>query len=533
MDVNVLIKKIKGDSKKIPNKSLRISDWLSWYRGDVMGFHNYRIYNGVNYIELRRKSMQAAKFICEMWANLLLNERCDIVIPKAAKIKLDDYLTKTNFWVKANGGIEKAFALSHGAFVLTVKNIEVGDKGTIKAKDNTSIGIDFVNALKITPITIEDKNVTECAFTSINSDTTNFSIHVKNAAGNYEIHNYVIDNASDKIINEYVFDTKSPLQWFWIVRPNIESNAITESQDDELGVSVFANSIDTLKALDSKYDGFDKEYVLGKKRIFVAAEAWTVNITDGKMSRTFDPNEDLYYQLPTNDKGEQVIQTKSDELRYDAYIKGINTELNWLSMKCGMGETFLHFDGSNIATATQVISENSTLYRNLKKHEILLESILKSMTEAIIYASNTFTKNGIGEVNSKDIKIKFDDSIIEDKGAEMARDKADVTSGIMSKIDYRIKWYNEDEKTATQYVFKHFRNEIIDKYSNALTTGLMTPKAFVDECYQDYNDEQKAEMVLYVEEFITKEPAFNPFEPNEGENEEDEEQEEEPIATEA
>lgn len=517
MDVNVLIKKIKGDSKKIPNKSIRISDWLSWYRGDVMGFHNYRIYNGVNYIELRRKSMQAAKFICEMWANMLMNERCDIVIPEKQKPILDYHLNKTNFWVKANGAIEKSFALSHGALVLAVKNIEVGDKGTIKVTDKSSIGVDFVNALKIQPITIEDKNVTECAFTSINSDTTNFSIHVKNEKGNYEIHNFVYDK-EDKLVEEYVFDTLSPLQWFWIIRPNIESNAITETQDDELGVSIFANSTDTLKALDGKYDGFDKEFVLGKKKIFAAAEAWTVNIENGVRTRTFDPNEDLYYHLPVNDKGEQIIQTQSDELRYEAYIKGINTEMNWLSMKCGMGENNLHFDGSNIATATQVISDNSTLFRNLKKHEIILENVLKSLTEAVIYASNKFTNKPIGEVKYEEISIKFDDSIIEDKGAEMERDKNDVTSGLMSKVEYRMKWYHEDEKTAVLYVYKHFRNEIIDKYSNALTTGLMTPQAFVNECYQDYDDKQKAEMVLYVEDFISKEP-FNPFEPDEDEEE--------------
>ena len=44
--------------------------------------------------------------------------------------------------------------------------------------------------------------------------------------------------------------------------------------------------------------------------------------------------------------------------------------------------------------------------------------------------------------------IDFDDSIIEDKQAERATDRQDVSMGAMPLYEYRMKWYGEDETTA-------------------------------------------------------------------------------------
>ena len=51
-----------------------------------------------------------------------------------------------------------------------------------------------------------------------------------------------------------------------------------------------------------------------------------------------------------------------------------------------------------------------------------------------------------------EIQIKFDDSIIEDKQGEMANDRLDVSMGVMSKAEFRAKWYNEDLETAQRKI---------------------------------------------------------------------------------
>ncbi|HPW95897.1 MAG TPA: phage portal protein [Paludibacteraceae bacterium] len=471
-------------------QSVHTEEWLSWYRGEVFGFHNYRVYNGTNYLEMRRKTLQMAKKICEDWANVLFNERCTITVDNNEV--LQEVLNNTNFWVKANEAVEKSFALGYGALVVNVVGLRVGEVTGRVDKSSAKVEVDFVNKMKCYPLTVHNKQVIECGFVARNSDGTNVSIHRINARGNYVIHNYVLDT-SERVIEQYEFDTLSPLPWFQIIRPNISSNILSVGMDEEIGISIFANSIDTLKAIDNKYDGFDLEYVLGRKRMFISSEAWTVNKVDGEMIRTFDPYDVLFYHLPDNDDGKPLVTNKSDDLRYDAYIKGINAELSYLASKCGMGENYYKFDGSAIATATQVISENSTLYRSIKKHELLLEGVLRGIIKAVIYASNTFTDNPIGD---DAVVIKFDDSIIEDKETEMQRDRLDVASGIMSKVEYRMKWYGEDEETASGKVDELY--DRLNRYMPALSNGAITPEIFVEQVY----GEGHQDVVDYIKEFL-------------------------------
>ena len=44
--------------------------------------------------------------------------------------------------------------------------------------------------------------------------------------------------------------------------------------------------------------------------------------------------------------------------------------------------------------------------------------------------------------------IDFDDSIIEDKGAERQQDRQDVSMGVMRHEEYRAKWYGETVEQA-------------------------------------------------------------------------------------
>lgn len=504
IDVNGIIRRLVGIEKALPYKSYYAKDWLSWYRGRVLGFHNYKIYNGTNYLEMERKTLNLPKFIAESWANLLMNERCDIILPDEEKEKLDQILYNTNFWQKANDGIEKSFALGLGALIVNVEGLGVSDTGRIN-KDKSKLTIDFVNETKIYPITIEHKNITECAFVSQGTDETNVVVHLKNKdTGTYDICNYCLDH-DYKIKTKYIFNTKSEMPWFFILRPNLSSNYMTELLDDEIGISIYANCLDNFKAIDNKYDGFDLEYVLGRKRMFVSTEAWTLNKNDGTMQRTFDPYDTLFYHLPDNDDGKPLITNKSDELRYEAYVRGINTEMSYIAMKCGLGENFLKFDGSAVATATQVISENSTLFRNIKKHQILIEDVLLRLAKVLMKASNDFTNIQFKPLEDKEIRIMFDDSIFEDKGSEMDRDRLDVQAGIMSVPEYREKWYGEDEETAIEKYNNHFLYKVIDNYLTALSSGAITPEQYVEKVFP--NAQNKLEIIEYIEKMVGKEEA--------------------------
>ena len=102
---------------------------------------------------------------------------------------------------------------------------------------------------------------------------------------------------------------------------------------------------------------------------------------------------------------------------------------------------------------------------------------------------------GVSEMDENDIRIIFDDSIIEDKEAQKVSDRADVASGVMSKVEYRMKWYNEDEATAKAITDKFFGDvslaNRINAFLPALTAGAMTVAQFVDMVYPNEADKAK------------------------------------------
>ena len=452
MNANEIIKKVTKHDK-LYSMDEYIANWLDWYTGDVKAFHNYTLYNGKKQIAMKRLTLNMAKRVCEDWANLLLNEKTDITVgDKASQDILHKALMDCKFWQKGNEGIEKSFALGIGAFVVVVDNIGINDSGELVDTSKSKVKVKFVNGTKVIPITFEDEEITECAFINVNSGKTYISIHLKNEQGNYEIHNIECKGEGDNLAyveeeNHTVFDTQSPLQWFAIIKPNIANNVDINSP---LGVSVFANAIDNLKEIDLVFDSYANEFILGKKRIFINAKDWTINAKTGEEYEVFDSNDVVIYMLPEADDGKQLISDNTQTLRVSDHITALQNQLNLFGYKCGLGTEHYKFDASGVATATQIISVNSEMFRNLKKHEIVIEDALIIIVKAMLYAINTFTSDKVNTL--AEITIKFDDSIVVDESAERTQDLVDVNAGIMSKVEYRMKWYNEDEKTASKKI---------------------------------------------------------------------------------
>lgn len=450
MNANEIIKKVTNKDK-LYDMSSYIENWLQWYTGNVKSFHNYTIYNGKKQVQMKRLTLNMGKRVCEDWANLLLNEKTDITVSDAhSQEVVHKALEDCHFWQKGNEGIEKSFALGIGAFVVVVDNIGTNENGELADLSKSKVKVKFVNGTKIRPITFEDEEITECAFINVNSNKTYISIHLKNEQGNYEIHNIACKGEGDNLTfdeqDHTVFDTQNSIPWFFIIKPNIANNIDINSP---LGVSIFANAMDNLKEIDLVFDSYANEFILGKKRIFVNAEEWFVD-KNGEETDVFDSNDVVIYHLPTSGDGKQIITDVTQELRVEAHITALQNQLNLFGYKCGLGTEHYKFDNGGIATATQVISVNSEMFRNLKKHEILFEDVLRNLVKTMLYAINTFTNESV--VENAEITIKFDDSVIVDEETERAKDLTDVNSGVMSKYEYRMKWYNEDEQTARQKV---------------------------------------------------------------------------------
>ena len=170
---------------------------------------------------------------------------------------------------------------------------------------------------------------------------------------------------------------------------------------------------------------------------------------DGTQKLTFDPSDITIYQLPQGATKDDLIQNDSVDFRTGQLIETLNTNLNILGSKVGFGENHYHFDGTNLSTATAVVSSNSKLFRRKKKLEIGYESAIYDLINAICYASSKFGKYNI---NTEDMVVQFDDSIIEDKEAESNRALRELSAGVISKAEYREKIFGETKEIAEKEI---------------------------------------------------------------------------------
>jgi A118 family predicted phage portal protein len=432
-----------------------IDQWYSWYQGNVKSFHNYFIYNGNRKVKQKRYTLNMAKEISEDWSDILWSEKCEISLKDETSQKdFDELANELDLYSLINQSLEKSGALGTSGLVLSVYDIIENEDGMTLDTSDAKLRLDVVDVNNIYPLSWNNKEVTECAFASVEyidgKKYVVLSVHTLGDNGNYIIHNHLFrdsnGNLSEIKLQDTIdeFNTGSNIKWFVIFRPLLTNNLFSDSP---FGIPHYANAIDNLKTVDLCFDEFKNEMQTSRKRIFARADMF--NYDDGTQKLVFDPNDTTIYQLPTGATKDDLIQTDSDALRTGQQIEALNTALNILGNKVGFGENHYHFDGTNLSTATAVISSNSKLFRRKKKLEIGYESSIYDLVSSICYVSTTY---GTRNINYEEISVQFDDSIIEDKEAESNRAMMEVSSGLISRVEYREKIFGETREMAEQAI---------------------------------------------------------------------------------
>lgn len=420
MDISAYLKK-RGYLTVDATYRSKVDEWLDWYQGDVKDFHAYSVYNGIQKVGVRRASLQMAKCIAEDWANLLLNERV-VIHASSFQNRLEELLQKNRFTVRGNQLIELAFALGTGAFVEYLSS------------DNEPV-IDCIRADLVHPLAWDNGVVTECAFGGVRAirqkECCYLQLHVLDENGTYSIENHLFDNETGEELSleEYCPDlapkveTGSETPLFQIITPNITNNF---DLDCPMGVSVYANAISALRSLDLAYDSYTNEFALGRKRIMVPITMAKIQMTkDGTAQPIFDSNDVAFYAMQLPDGATQEIKDISPPIRATEHEQGIWLMLNLLSKKCGLGNDRYQFEAGGVKTATEVISEKSDLYQNLRKHELLLGPAIVDMVKALAFL------DGAAE---PDAQVSFDDSIINDDNTKLDNNIKLVQAELKSKL---------------------------------------------------------------------------------------------------
>ena len=214
-----------------------------------------------------------------------------------------------------------------------------------------------------------------------------------------------------------------------------------------MGMSIYAPALGTLHGLDIMFDSLQREFVLGKKRIIAPARAMrlSASVNNGAPQRYFDADDEVWEALSTDNPEDLKIYDNSVELRVDQHITGINGEMAILCNQVGFDPGTLAFDQQRgMKTATEVISENSKTYGTVKAHEDNVRDALIDMVHAIIDLAVRYGLTWEGKpvaqlvAGGYDVAVTFDDSIIQDKDAEINRGVMLVGASLMSKKKFMV-----------------------------------------------------------------------------------------------
>lgn len=442
-----------------------IDVWKSWFQGSVDDFHFYdiKVADGTTQT-VEKKTMNMAKKGSSDMQKLLWSNKCDIKLATDEKTKrlwsiLDS--KQNNFTIMFPQMIELACGLGTTAMTeytdsLGRTRIEyINDPSIIVpyAYDNFNITgfvvfdqwqeVEGKKAVYYTHLTYHEfkteKNENDEMIQIYRKYNELYKSKDKSQLGK-EI-DFSIKFPEVEQLVEYTTDTPH----FQIIKPPLANNLDINSP---MGISIFANSIDKLKAIDNKYDSFDLEFIDGKRRILVDKTALKgapyVDANNNVVEKLyFDRNDRTYVAM--NGMKEQPVKDISFDLRYQEHIDSINAELNWYSGDLGFGEDWYKFDGSGRATATEIISQNDDAFRTKQIFETVIKDVIIDLVKSVCYLENI-------EIQENEIQVDFDYSRFENQTATQQRLEREVNMGITSKVEYREKVYGEEEAVARQKI---------------------------------------------------------------------------------
>lgn len=411
----------------------RLAFWREVYGGEPPW--RYVKKGGISGGMRRTASFNGAKAICAELANLCFSEQADFSAEGESGSFLHNALDESGFWSRFPLFLEQVFALGGGV---------------VKAAwRNGKVALDFVSADNFFPTEFEDGKIKGGVFLSeIIRDKKRYVLAEKHG---FEGKSYVVENrlfscgengfdgVEIKLSELYpslaektvVSGLSKPL--FIYFCPNAANNL----DGVGLGVSVFANAIDTLKGIDIVFDSLQREFVLGKKRIIVPTTAIRGEYdADGNKRHYFDTTDEVYQAMTADDKEELKIFDNSTELRVDEHIKAIEKLLDLLCAQVGLSAGALSYNSGIVRTATEVISQNSKSHRTRSAHQKLIAEGLAEVGENIILLGKAAGE--IAQSAADKVYIRFDDSIITDMNSEADRVVKLYSAGIISR-EYAAK----------------------------------------------------------------------------------------------
>jgi len=428
-----------------------INEWFKLYQGYLPKIHDAEVFTiEKGRTKRRKKTMGMPKVIAQEMASLIFNEQCQISVNDGedeVSQYVEDVLNDNNFQKKFQDHLEYQFALG-GMMV----------KPYYSSK-HRKIKLGYVTAQSFIPVTWDNDDILEAVFLheqfrQENGKRVKYTLlewHLESTheeQNGYTIYNELyrtekLEQLGKRIPLHTMYPDLEetigihPLQrpLFVYIKPNTANNLFL---DQPLGISLYANAIDTLELIDTAFDSYLREFRLGKKRILIP-ESMVKTVYDpfsDTTNRYFDTNDEIYEAVDRGEMDDTKISDISVEIRAEEHIASINAMLNWLSMQTGFSPGTFSFDGQSVKTATEVISENSKTFKSKQSHENLVAAGITQLVKTILILSDLYGVEGTPEYDLQELQVRvaFDDSIAEDANAEAQKILALKAGGLISTV---------------------------------------------------------------------------------------------------
>lgn len=389
--------------------------------------------------------LNMAKVLCDELSALTFSEQCEITLDnKEYQTYVDRALNSNGFWKQLPELLCSAYAF--GGCVLKCY-----------LEDNQP-RIDYIIADRFIPTRWNGKNITEGIFISTTAVENSF-YHLLEyqtvGRSEFKLFKGSSENAlgSEVALSELYPELAPEVEYsgdipmFAYFKPFVSNN---EEYDTPLGMSVFANALDTLKSLDTVFDSFTREFVLGKKRIIVPSSCirTVINPEKGTPERYFDADDEAFVALKNDDEKDLKITDNTVELRVEQHVGAINAYLNILCMQTGLSAGTFSFDvQQGMKTATEIISQDSKTARTVKNNKNLLTETIEEVVRALVVLGRMS-----GELSEQEysVTVGWNDNIIIDDNTLIDNNIKLVSAGLKSKIRAIMEVQKCDEETAKQ-----------------------------------------------------------------------------------
>lgn len=207
------------------------------------------------------------------------------------------------------------------------------------------------------------------------------------------------------------------------------------------GVSIFDSARELICKADVQGARLDWEFESGERAIHVDSRALKKGQSGGRFGLG-KLNKRLYRGLELEDgKDKELLKEYSPEMRDEAFKRGLEERKREIEFVVGLAYGDLSDVQTVEKTAAEVKASKARKYNRVTAIQGNLKTCLENFAAGLAFYNGLYT-------SGYEFNCKFNDSILTDEETERQQDRQDVSMGVMSHLEYRMKWYNEDESTA-------------------------------------------------------------------------------------